>query len=116
VTQEWYFLDPKLALAERGVQLVLSQVLKHYLNVFLVFFHTLQIYQNVIDEHHDKQVQLRHENRIHEVQEVCRCIHQPKGHDKILIETISCSKRRLGYIFGMNLDLVIAGVEINFGE
>jgi hypothetical protein len=47
---------------------------------------------------------------------VCWHIRQPKGHDKILIETISCSEGCLGYIFGMNLDLVIAGAEINFGE
>jgi hypothetical protein len=47
---------------------------------------------------------------------MCRCIGQPKGHDMILKETISHREGRLGYIFGMNLDLVIEGVEINFGE
>jgi hypothetical protein len=50
------------------------------------------------------------------IHEVCRRIYQPNGHDKILIETISCSESHFGYIFGMNLDLVIAGAEINFGE
>jgi hypothetical protein len=81
-----------------------------------MFFHTLRIYQNVINEHHDKLVQLQHENRVHEIHEVCRCIRQPKGHDKILIETISCSEDCLGYIFVTNLDLVIARAEINFVE
>jgi hypothetical protein len=47
---------------------------------------------------------------------MCRRIHQPKGHDKTLKETISCSERHLGYIFGMNLDLVIAEAENNLGE
>jgi hypothetical protein len=55
VTQEWYFLDSELALAELGVQLVLSQALKYDSKVF---FHTLRIYQNVINEHHEKLVQL----------------------------------------------------------
>jgi hypothetical protein len=47
---------------------------------------------------------------------VCRHIRPPEGHDKILIETISCREDRLGYIFDMDLDLVIVRVEINFGE
>jgi hypothetical protein len=54
-----------------------------------------------------------HENRVHEVHEVCRRIHQPKWHDKIFIETISHCERHLGYIFSTNLDLVIAKVVIN---
>jgi hypothetical protein len=47
---------------------------------------------------------------------MCQRIGQPKGHDKILIQTISHREGRLGYIFGMNLDLVIARVKINLGE
>jgi hypothetical protein len=47
---------------------------------------------------------------------MCRRIGQPKGHDKILIETISHHEGCLGYIFSLNLDLVIAGAEINLAE
>jgi hypothetical protein len=47
---------------------------------------------------------------------MCWHIRQPKGHDKILIEIISCSESHFGYIFNTNLDLVIAGAKINFGE
>jgi hypothetical protein len=47
---------------------------------------------------------------------VCRCICQPKRHDKILIEFVSHSECSLGDIFGMDLNLVIIGVEINIGE
>jgi hypothetical protein len=61
VTQEWYFLDPKFALAKFGILLILSQMLKHDSKVFFMLFHTFQIYQNVVDEHYDKLVQLRHE-------------------------------------------------------
>jgi hypothetical protein len=39
-----------------------------------------------------------------------------KSYDKIFKEAICCSDGRLGYIFGMNLNLVIARVEINLGE
>jgi hypothetical protein len=62
VTQEWYLLDPKLAFAKLGVQLMLSQMLKYNSEVIFIFFHTIRLYQNVINEHHDELVQLRHEN------------------------------------------------------
>jgi hypothetical protein len=74
VTQESHFTQPKLALAELDVQLVLSQSLKHDTKVFLMFFHTLRVYQNIVDENHDKLIQLQHEHRVHEVHEVCRCV------------------------------------------
>jgi hypothetical protein len=44
MTQEWYLLDPELAHAELGVQLVLLQTLKHDSEVFFMLFHTLRIY------------------------------------------------------------------------
>jgi hypothetical protein len=71
VTQEWYFLDLKLALAKLGIKLVLSKTLKYNSEMFFMFFHNLQIYKNVVNEHHDKLVQLPHKNRVHEVHEVC---------------------------------------------
>jgi accessory colonization factor AcfC len=54
MTQEWDFLDPELALPELGVQLMLSQMMKYNSEVIFMLFHTLQIYQNIINEHHDK--------------------------------------------------------------
>jgi hypothetical protein len=47
---------------------------------------------------------------------MCQCIGQPKGDDKVLIETISHREGRLGYILSTNLNLVIARAEINLGE
>jgi hypothetical protein len=74
VTQEWYFIDPELILAKLCVKLVVSQSLKHDLKMLFVFFHTLLIYQNVINENHDELVQHIHEYGVHEVHEVCWCI------------------------------------------
>jgi hypothetical protein len=62
VTQEWYLLDPELAFIELGIQLMLSQSLKHNSEVIFMFFHTLRIYQNIVNENHDELVQLWHEN------------------------------------------------------
>jgi hypothetical protein len=81
-----------------------------------MIFRTLRIYKYVINEHHDKLVQLRHEYGVHEVNEVCRCIRQPKRHDKIHIKPVPRRESRLGDIFITDLNLVIAGAEINFGE
>jgi hypothetical protein len=37
MTQEWYFLNPELVLAELGIQLVLSYPLKYNSEVFFMF-------------------------------------------------------------------------------
>jgi hypothetical protein len=81
-----------------------------------MFFYTPRIYKNVINEHHDKLVQFRHEDGVHEIYEVCQRIHQSKQHDKIFKETISYGEGCLGYVFGMNLDLMIVEAEINHRE
>jgi hypothetical protein len=92
------------------------QTLKHDSQLLFMIFHTLRIYKYVVNEIHDKLVQLQHEYIVHEVHEVCRCIHQPKRHDKILIKLISRRESRLGDIFITDFNLMIAGAEINLGE
>ena len=47
---------------------------------------------------------------------MCRCICQPKRHDKILVKPVSCRESRLGDIFITDLNLMIAGTEINLRE
>jgi hypothetical protein len=56
MTQEWYFLDPELTLAKVDVKLVHSQPLKYNSEVLFVFFYSLQIYKNIVNEYHDKLV------------------------------------------------------------
>jgi hypothetical protein len=95
---------------------MVSQSLKHDSKMLFMFFCTLQIYKYVINEDHNKHVHHRHEYRVNEVHEVCQRICQPKRHDKILIKPISHRESRLGDIFDTDLNLMIAGVEINLGE
>jgi hypothetical protein len=47
---------------------------------------------------------------------VCQHIGQPERHDKILIKRVSRRESHLGDIFDMNLNLMIAGAEINLRE
>jgi hypothetical protein len=42
-----------------------------------MLFHTLRIYQNAVNEHNDELVQLRHENRVQEVYEMCGAFINP---------------------------------------
>jgi hypothetical protein len=95
---------------------MVSQLLKHDSEMLFMFFRTLRIYKYVVDEDNNKLVQLRHDYRVHEMHEVCRCIHQPKRHDKILIKPVSHRESHLGDIFDTNFSLMIARAEINLGE
>jgi hypothetical protein len=73
----------------------------------IMFFLVLQIDQDVINEDHDKLVQLCHEYIVHQVHEVSGGIGQPEWHHKILIETASSGESSLQNIFFTNLDLMI---------
>jgi hypothetical protein len=79
-------------------------------------FFTLRKDQDVINEDHDKVVQLFHENRVHQVHEVSGGIGQTKGHHQILIETVSGGESSLRDIFFIDLNLMIARTEVNLGE
>jgi hypothetical protein len=95
---------------------MIPQSLKHESQMPFMFFCTLQVNEYVINKDHGKPVQPWHEYGVHEVQEVCWHICEPKRHDKILIQPVSHSESNLGDIFGMNFNLMIAGAEVNLGE
>ena len=50
MTEEWYFLQPEVTLAEFGIQLVLSQTLKYDVKMLGMFFLILGVDQDVINE------------------------------------------------------------------
>jgi hypothetical protein len=62
VTQELNFGQPKLALAELRMQLMITQSLKYNAERPFMLFLTFRKDQDVIYEDHDKLVQLFHEN------------------------------------------------------
>jgi hypothetical protein len=68
------FLQPESMLAELGIELMVSISLQNNLEALCMLFFTLGIDQDVINEDHDKLVQLRHEYRVHQVHEMCRSI------------------------------------------
>jgi hypothetical protein len=78
VTQKLNFSQPELALAEFCIQLMITQLLKHNVKMLFMLFLTLTKDQDVINEDHNKLVQLFHENRVHQVYEVSGGIGQTK--------------------------------------
>jgi hypothetical protein len=49
--------------------------------MFHMFFLVFGVNQDIINEDNDKLIELRHENRIHEVHEMSWCICKTKEHD-----------------------------------
>jgi hypothetical protein len=92
------FLQPKITLAKLGIQLMLSQLLQHKPQMLLMLLLILGVNQDVINEHHNKLIQILHKNFVHQIHELGRCIGQSKRHDCVLIESISsgeCSLRNI---------------------
>jgi hypothetical protein len=80
VTHKLNFGQLELALAEFCIQLMITQSLKHNVEMLFMLFLTLRKDQDVINEDHDKLVQLFHENHVHQVHEVSGGVGQTKGH------------------------------------
>jgi hypothetical protein len=92
---------------------MIRQSLKYNVEMLFMLFPTLRKDQDVVNEDHDKLVQLYHENRVHQVHEVSGGVGRTKRHHQILIKTISGGERSVWDIFFMNLDLMIARKNIN---
>jgi hypothetical protein len=72
-----------------------------------MLFFTLGIDQDVINEDHDKLVQLQHEYRVHQVHEMCRSIGESKRHNQIRIQPVPGQEGSPRNIFRVDLDLMI---------
>jgi hypothetical protein len=75
------FLQPESTLAELDIELMVSKSLQNNSEMLRILFFTLGIDQDVINEDHDKLVQLRHEHGVHQIHEMCRSIGESKRHN-----------------------------------
>jgi hypothetical protein len=92
---------------------MITQSLKYNAEMLFMLFPTLRKDQYIINEDHDKLVQLFHENRVHQVHEVSGGVGQNKRHHQILIKTVSGGESSLWDIFFTDLDLMIARAKVN---
>jgi hypothetical protein len=72
------FLQSENTLAEFGIELMISKSLQNNVEMSCMLIFTLGIDQDVVNEDHDKLVQLWHECRVHQVNEICRSIGESK--------------------------------------
>jgi hypothetical protein len=101
------FLQPKSTLAELGIELMVLKSLQNNSEMLCMLLFTLGVDQDVVNEDHDKLVQLRHEHRVHLVHEMCRSVGESKRHNQILVQAIPGGEGGLRNIFRTDLDLMI---------
>jgi hypothetical protein len=89
MTQKFDGVKPVFTFREFGIQTVISQTLKNNIKMSGMIFESFGVDQNIIDKNHDEFVKFRHEDRIHEIHEICRCIGKTKGYNQIFKESIS---------------------------
>jgi hypothetical protein len=107
VAKKRYFLQSECTLAELGVKLMVMKSLQDNTKMFLMLFFILGVDQDIINEDHDKLVQLWHEYRVHQVHKVCRSIGESKRHNQILIQPIPGGEGGLRDVFRTDLNLMV---------
>jgi hypothetical protein len=110
------FLQPESTLAKLDIELMVSKSLQNSSEMLRMLLFTLGVDQDVVNEDHDKLVQLRHEYGVHQVHEMCRSIGESKQHNQILVQPVPGGEDSLRNIFWMDLDLMITQMEIDFGK
>ena len=68
----------------------------------------LGINENVIDKDDHKDIKFLHEDAIHQIHEISRCIGEAEGNDSEFIKTISSRESRFRNVFCSDLDLMIS--------
>jgi hypothetical protein len=101
------FLQPESTLAKLDIELMVSKSLQNNPEMLRMLFFTLGIDQYVVNEDHDKLIQLRHEHGVHQVYEMCMSIGESKRHNQILVQPIPGKEDSLMDIFRIDLDLMI---------
>jgi hypothetical protein len=74
MTKKEYFLQPECTHAELGIELMVMKSLQNNPKMLLMLFFIFVVDQHVVNEGHDKLVQLWHEYGVHQVHEICRSI------------------------------------------
>src|SRR6185295_20161364 len=116
MTEEWNLVNPELALAKLSIQLMLSQSLQHEPQMNFMLCLRLGKDQNIINEDHHEDIQIIHENLVHQVHEESRGISQAERHDRVLIQPVLAGECRLRNILGTDPQLKITRTQINLRE
>lgn len=114
--EEHHLLKPKLALAKLRIQLILTQQLQRSPQVLLLLLPEPRVYQYIINEHHNKLVEVWNKDLVHLSHEKCWSISQSKQHDWKLILSISHAECGLLNILIPDSKLMVAWSRIYLKE
>jgi hypothetical protein len=78
MSEKWNFLQSESTFTELGIELMVSKSLQNNSEMLHMLIFTLGIDQDVVNEEHEKLVQLWHEYRVHQIHEMCRSIGDSK--------------------------------------
>jgi len=70
MTKKRYFHQPEVTLTQFGIELMFPQLLQHKSQVFLMFFLSLGLDQDIINKDYHKLIQILHKNFIHQIHKV----------------------------------------------
>jgi hypothetical protein len=65
MSKKWNLLKPEYTLTELGIKLMVTKSLQNNSKMLLMLFFIFGVDPDVVNEYHDKHVQLRHEYRVH---------------------------------------------------
>jgi hypothetical protein len=85
---------------------MVSKSLQNISEMLRLLLFTLGIDQDVVNEDHDKLVQLWHEYGVHQVHEMCRSISESKRYNQILVQPVPGGEGSLRDIFQTDIDLM----------
>lgn len=81
-----------------------------------MLFFGLGVYQDILNEHHQKLVEVLHEDLVHDVHEIGRGIGKSEGHHIVAEQTIAGCEVCLEDVRLADLQLVVSGPQIDLGE
>ena len=103
----------ELTLLWLGEEIVLSEALEDFMDMFLMGLEVLGVYQDVIQIDDNTDIKEIHKDAIDKSVESHRSICQAKGHDIPLEGTIPHAERGFPFITFCNADQVVCVAEIN---
>ena len=103
----------ELTLLWLGEEIVLSEALEDFMDMFLMGLEVLGVYQDVIQIDDNTDIKEIHKDAIDKSVESHRSICQAKGHDIPLEGTIPHAERGFPFITFCNADQVVCMAEIN---
>jgi hypothetical protein len=116
MSKERHIFQPECTLAKPGIELVVTKSLQYNPKMLLMISFSFGVDQNVVNEYHNKLIQLWHEHRVHQVHEMCGSISESKRYNQILIQPIPGGECGFRDIFQTDLDLMITRSEFYLGE